>query len=805
MITLVSGFLVAQAPAFASALFEGTLKGSVILASAAALTSAMRGRSAAARHLVWRIALFSAALMPLATQLLPAWRVAIPAGIQAVSSLTVVRELSVPAIAPEMRAPLISADRRAGATAGAVTGHSPLPAANQPLPTLLAPLSLATSLMLGWLLGATLLFTRLLASLVTVARLTRRAEPVVDPAWRTLLNDSARSLGLNRVARLLASEETGVPMTWGVVRPVVLLTPEYDEWSAERRRSVMRHELAHVARWDAATQLAAQACCALYWFNPLVWIAARTLRSEAERACDDRVLAAGTRASDYASELLDIARAAPNAERNGVALAMARRSQLEGRLLSILAPRARRDAPGALSVAMFGLAALVLTVPLAAFRAATAATPAPLGEAEYQQPIRAGNVVRPTISPSTIAITPRAELTEPRCVGGSHDSSHSSSNMSLSDGSDRTWRVSWSGEGCSVDLRARGNIKFSDDFSDVTGISGGGYVEINVRDGGTTRRLEIRPEGGGLQRTHTVNGRTAPFDEEARSWLAGLLVEVDRHTGFAVDVRFPALLSKGGTSAVLDEIEHMSSDYPRGLYYRKLLAGARLTPADVRRVARAAGAQMTSDYELGGVLGALADRYALDDAEVRSAFMDGAGKLKSDYERSQLLLTIINKGAFTGGPANSRVRGAGSAAGGANVSVNPEAARTIAKLAGGMDSDYEKSRVLLALGDSRLFDPKTMGAEYFDAVGTVKSDYERGRVLQKILDAGQLPAESLIRVLDLTRQMNSDYEAAGVLVEFASHNKVDGNVRDAFLATANHLGSDYERQRAIGALAKGVK
>src|SRR6185503_13599152 len=113
-----------------------------------------------------------------------------------------------------------------------------------------------------------------------------------------------QQLGVRQPVRLERSAQATMPLTWGAWRPILLLPAEADNWSPARRRMVLLHELAHIRRWDWLTQMLAHAACAVYWFNPLVWLAARQMRIERERACDDLVLAAGAKASDYAEELL---------------------------------------------------------------------------------------------------------------------------------------------------------------------------------------------------------------------------------------------------------------------------------------------------------------------------------------------------------------------------------------------------------------------------------------------------------------------------------------------------------------------
>ncbi len=201
-------------------------------------------------------------------------------------------------------------------------------------------------MLLLWAAGAAAVLGLLAVGLLRARALSRGATPVTDPAWLQLADRVRRELSLHRVVQLRRVPRCVVPMTFGWRRPVVLLPADADHWSVSRRRHVLLHELAHVRRGDWLGQVAAQAACARWWWQPQAWIAARELRRQRELACDDQVLAFGSRASEYADHLLAIAASRGAGLATGVAtLAMARRSQLEGRLLAVLEDGRRRRGP----------------------------------------------------------------------------------------------------------------------------------------------------------------------------------------------------------------------------------------------------------------------------------------------------------------------------------------------------------------------------------------------------------------------------------------------------------------------------
>jgi beta-lactamase regulating signal transducer with metallopeptidase domain len=336
-------------------------KATVILLLALGLTVVMQRASAGARHLVWLVSvaalLFVPALTawaPLPVRILPAVR-SIAAEYSPLSSAKNEKPAAVsdrPASeTSEATAPAVPTDLAADASA---------PNASIAESTLMSGIS---ALFLVWLVVVLAIAASLGYAAMLVRRIVNRARPLDTADWLNPLWEVSDRLELDEPPRLLRSEDAKMPFACGLFTPTIVLPAECDGWSLDRRRAVLLHELAHVRRHDLVGHTMGRLACAVYWFHPLVWKAAKQLRSESERACDDLALACGARATDYAEHLLDIVTSVRGDATPSVALAMARRKEFEGRMLAILDPELRHSSPNRKqSATLIGSLALISIV-----------------------------------------------------------------------------------------------------------------------------------------------------------------------------------------------------------------------------------------------------------------------------------------------------------------------------------------------------------------------------------------------------------------------------------------------------------
>ena len=317
------------------------VKASVVLVVALAVTLLLRRQSAAMRHWILAVGLFCAATMPALEWLAPNWQlpdtwsggyvVSVPAATLATpaSSLTDVDLRSTP---------------------------------TQPTNV---SVSWNTWLVAAWIVGAVGSLVVLLAGLSRMRRVLKRTVPLTDPRLIEVANRISLRLRTRPVVLAEGSDPT-LLVTCGWWRPMIVLPPGCREWAEDKAWSVLSHELAHVRRRDWMVQLGGEVIRCVYWFNPLFWFAARRLRQESERACDDAVLCGGIDAGSYASHLLDIARAANRSRALPLALGMAHSTSLERRVRAMFAERMDRRPVTSRAAFAATLCMLAVAVPIAA-------------------------------------------------------------------------------------------------------------------------------------------------------------------------------------------------------------------------------------------------------------------------------------------------------------------------------------------------------------------------------------------------------------------------------------------------------
>jgi len=342
-----------------STLFKGT----ALLLGAVAVAAVLRRGSAALRHLVWGMGIVTVLVLPLVSLALP-WRLAVVPMETAIGAVSQTPVEPVPSSTSARHETPAALDRGPGEP-------QPSPSAttlqtSERRRASLSPATIVSLLLLVWGLGAASLLGRLTLGAMVLRRVVRRGTPLETPAWRGPLLEAADRLALPELPVLVMSDRFPMPFACGIVRPAIVLPSGAAEWDDRRRRTVLVHELAHLARRDLLLNAVGQVACTLYWFHPLVWMAARKLRIESERACDDLVLGVGTRPSEYADHLLQIVCRASRSRTPAVALPMAQRHEFEGRMLAILERVARREPASGRHALVLGALALLLVIPIAA-------------------------------------------------------------------------------------------------------------------------------------------------------------------------------------------------------------------------------------------------------------------------------------------------------------------------------------------------------------------------------------------------------------------------------------------------------
>lgn len=377
-----------------SVLCDSAWRGVVVLVVAVIGYWLTRRSSASHRHLVLASSIFVLVIIPVVTARLPGWELRTRLGTFDTASKTASAD-SVP-VRPLVRDAEPKLDVRSqpsDALAADEPNSSPSSAhavestASEPVPeTPLTVVSVSsilktirqipqpmTWLPAVWFCGFSVVLFPTFIGLLQLRRIKSRSTAFFetghnkqDGGWFALAETLRGELKIRRQVRLLSSSHFSVPMTWGLVRPSILLPEDANEWPESRRRIVLLHEMAHIRRFDWATNLVGEVARALHWFDPLVWFMVRRLRLESEKACDDLVVRNGTAAADYAAELMHFIEQARAGFDYRQALPITRKlPSFQQRIHSMLDTAKPRESAGLVRVGLFTLVCLGATIPLA--------------------------------------------------------------------------------------------------------------------------------------------------------------------------------------------------------------------------------------------------------------------------------------------------------------------------------------------------------------------------------------------------------------------------------------------------------
>jgi beta-lactamase regulating signal transducer with metallopeptidase domain len=323
------------------------LKSLLVAAATLALLRLTRARSAAERSTIAHLGLFALVALPLASLALPTLTVSLPAPMARLTTSDPIVEAAPTLSSRDQVAPANAAASPTGATeswlASAATGAERY----------------------AYLLPTLVLLALTLAALLRLVGLRARAEVLVDPVWLSALARAQRRMGFKNGTALLASDELGSPVSWGLMRPVILLN-EAAVLAPEQAEAIIAHELAHVVHFDWAKLILARVATAAFWFNPLAWVLAREAHQLREEAADDAVLAANIAGPDYAELLIGVARHQCRGTLLGAHGVAPSKSSLGRRVRRVLDQSPARGPSGRSWVAGFATGMLSMAVPLAA-------------------------------------------------------------------------------------------------------------------------------------------------------------------------------------------------------------------------------------------------------------------------------------------------------------------------------------------------------------------------------------------------------------------------------------------------------
>ena len=343
----------------------------------------------------------------------------------------------------------------------------------------------------------------------------------------------------------------------------------------------------------------------------------------------------------------------------------------------------------------------------------------------------------------------------------------SSTEASISTSNRQVHRWSHSSGTTDFNVEMRGTIELSDDDRDIKSISEDGYLRISKTVFGSKRSLVIESLGDGRIKKEYYEGRTKmPWDPNGKAWLSEILPEVVRTSTIGAESRVKRLFRKGGTAAVLEEIDRIDNDHVKA-HYANLLMKENVQPKDYPVIIREVAGDMKSDHYITDFLKTNATKF-LRQKDAISAMFSAASDMESDHYKAIVITETL--------------KGSDQSAEGLRLALHATA---------DMDSDHYIAIVLSNLLKQNNLSDATL-TELVKTTNTIESDHYRTQVLTEALQKPNLSQSAHQQLLAAVKEMSSDHYATDVILKLID-NKLSDETMDDLLDVTASIESDHYR------------
>ncbi len=155
-----------------------------------------------------------------------------------------------------------------------------------------------------WLIGICCFALFFIVTYIKCHREFKMSLPVKNDFISLFLQENS----LHRSVQVQQSDRIKAPLTYGVLRPVILLPKKTDWTDKTKLQYILTHELVHIRRYDTLTKLLLTAAVCVHWFNPFVWMMYILANRDIELLCDETVVRTlgETIKSEYAFTLIGL-------------------------------------------------------------------------------------------------------------------------------------------------------------------------------------------------------------------------------------------------------------------------------------------------------------------------------------------------------------------------------------------------------------------------------------------------------------------------------------------------------------------